>query len=72
MSSGELPLEVYHRANAIGSGSYGSVVVVYDDEGEEYAMKLFDDEEEDEDSVNPSDYGQPNFLCLIAFWASTL
>lgn len=57
MSSGELPLEVYHRANAIGSGSYGSVVVVYDDEGEEYAMKLFDDEEEDEDSVNPSDYG---------------
>ena len=57
MSSGELPLETYHRANAIGSGSYGSVVVVYDDEGEEYAMKLFDDEEEDEDSVNASDYG---------------
>ena len=57
MSSGELPLEIYHRTNAIGSGSYGSVVVVYDDEGQEYAMKLFDDTEEDEDSVNCSSYG---------------
>ena len=57
MSSGELPLEIYHRTNAIGSGSYGSVVVVYDDEGEEYAMKLFDDEEEDEDTEDSSDYG---------------
>lgn len=56
MSSGELPLEVYHRTNAVGSGSYGSVVVVYDDEGQEYAMKLFDDEE-DEDSVDSSNYG---------------
>lgn len=58
MSSGELPLEIYHRTNAIGSGSYGSVVVVYDDEGQEYAMKLFeDDEEDDEDTVNGSNYG---------------
>lgn len=57
MSSGELPLEIYHRTNAIGSGSYGSVVVVYDDEGEEYAMKLFDDDEEDEDDEDSSDYG---------------
>ena len=57
MSSGELPLEIYHRANAVGSGSYGSVVVVYDDEGQEYAMKLFDDDEEDEEDVDSSDYG---------------
>eukprot|EP00536_Pseudo-nitzschia_multiseries_P000367 jgi/Psemu1/178669/e_gw1.5.249.1 len=57
MSSGELPLEIYHRANAVGSGSYGSVVVVYDDDGEEYAMKLFDDEEDDGESEDSSDYG---------------
>jgi serine/threonine protein kinase len=55
MSSGELPLEIYHRTNAIGSGSYGSVVVVYDDEGQEYAMKLFD--EEDDDSDDGCNYG---------------
>lgn len=57
MSSGELPLEIYYRTNAIGSGSYGSVVVVYDDEGQEYAMKLFDDDEEDEDSEDGCSYG---------------
>lgn len=57
MSSGELPLEIYHPTNAIGSGSFGSVVIVYDDDGEEYAMKLFDDDEEDDDSEDNSNYG---------------
>ena len=56
MSSGELPLYICHRTNAIGSGSYGSVVTVYDDEGEEYAMKLFDDEDDDSDSEDGSNY----------------
>jgi len=50
MSSGEFPLEIYHPTKAIGSGSFGSIVVVYDDEGEEYAMKLFDDDDSDDDA----------------------
>jgi serine/threonine protein kinase len=49
MSSGELPQEEYHRTSTVGSGSYGSVMMVYDDEGEEWALKVFDDEEDDED-----------------------
>lgn len=50
MSSGELPLDKYHRAQALGSGSYGSVVAVYNDDGEEFALKLFPTSE-------GSDYG---------------
>ena len=54
MSSGELPLLQYHRANALGSGAYGSVLTVFSDEGEQFALKLFneedsDDEDEEED-----------------------
>jgi serine/threonine protein kinase len=50
MSSGNLPLAAYHRAGSLGSGSYGSVVTVYNDDGDQFALKLFmvDDEEEDE------------------------
>lgn len=53
MSSGTLPLGTYHRANALGAGTYGSVVQVYDEDGNEYALKLFeeeDNEQEDGDS----------------------
>lgn len=49
MSSGELPQEEYHRSGAIGSGSYGSVMTVYDDDGDEWALKVFDENEENED-----------------------
>ena len=49
MSSGTLPLETYHRAQAVGSGAYGSVLVVYNDDGEEFALKLFDDEDSDDE-----------------------
>jgi len=61
MSSGTLPLATYHRAAALGEGTYGSVVVVYNDEGEEFALKLFideddsDDESEAEESDDESD-----------------
>jgi serine/threonine protein kinase len=48
MSSGSLPLQSYHRAQSIGSGAYGSVMTVYDDDGQEHALKLFVDEEEDD------------------------
>ena len=41
-------MATYHRADALGAGSFGSVLKVYNDDGEEFAMKLFlDDEEED-------------------------
>lgn len=49
MTSGTLPSASYHRAQSLGSGSYGSVVAVYNDDGEEYALKLFLDDEDDDD-----------------------
>ncbi len=55
MSSGSLPLATYHRAQSLGSGSYGSVVTVYDDDGNPFALKLFeDDDDDDEDQVGLS------------------
>jgi serine/threonine protein kinase len=42
-SSGSLPLATYHRASQVGAGSFGSVLTVYNDSGEEYALKVFDD-----------------------------
>ena len=52
-SSGELPLSTYHRAQALGAGTFGSVLAVYSDEGEEFAIKLFlpeDDDKSDDES----------------------
>lgn len=49
MSSGSLPLKNYHRAQALGSGSYGSVLTVYNEDGEEFALKLFDDDDDSDD-----------------------
>ena len=48
MASGALPLEVYHRASQVGSGTFGSVLTVYNDAGEEFALKLFAKEDENE------------------------
>ena len=47
-SSGTLPLSSYYRAESLGSGSYGSVLTVYDEDGKEYALKLFLDDTDDE------------------------
>lgn len=48
----------YHRASHLGAGSYGSVVTVYNDDGQEFALKLFlpddDDEEERSDDSDSS------------------
>lgn len=55
MSSGTLPLGTYHRASALGSGTYGSVVQVYDDDGNEYALKLFEQEEEESEGEEEYD-----------------
>ena len=49
MSSGSLPQVVYHRAESLGSGSYGSVITVYNDDGENFALKMFDQDEDDEE-----------------------
>jgi serine/threonine protein kinase len=67
MSSGELPQEVYHRSGAIGSGSYGSVMTVYDDAGEEWALKVFDDEndEEDEDGIGGISLGALREISIL-------
>ena len=48
MSSGTLPYGKYHRAGALGEGTYGSVVAVYDDDGHEFAFKMFDCDENNE------------------------
>ena len=61
MSSGTLPLATYHRAAALGEGTYGSVVVVYNDDGEEFALKLFEDsDDEDECEAEESDDDDAN------------
>ena len=48
MSSGTLPFGKYHRAGALGEGTYGSVVTVYNDAGDELALKMFDCDENNE------------------------
>ena len=48
MSSGKLTLKEYFRSSALGEGSFGSVVTVYDDEGDELALKIFANDEDDE------------------------
>jgi serine/threonine protein kinase len=64
MSSGSLPLATYHRAAQIGAGTYGSILIVYNEDGEEFALKLFlddddddDDDEDDDECARPSDLG---------------
>ena len=41
----------YFRAGKLGEGTFGSVIAVYDAEGSEFAAKVFDDDEEEEDQV---------------------
>ncbi|KAK1745018.1 serine/threonine-protein kinase [Skeletonema marinoi] len=48
MASGTLPFSTYHRAQALGEGTYGSVVCVYNDAGEEMALKIFECDESNE------------------------
>lgn len=56
MSSGPLPFATYHRASQLGAGTYGSVVTVYNEDGEEFALKRFlnEDNDNDDDSSQPS------------------
>lgn len=41
----------YFRAGKLGEGTFGSVIAVYDAEGSEFAAKVFDDDEEEDDQV---------------------
>lgn len=83
MSSGSLPLTSYHRASYLGEGSFGSVVTVYNDDGQEFALKLFltsedNDEDnnyhykdyEDEDNENEDDdvsIGDDEYNCVVRY-----
>ena len=67
MSSGVLLEHKYHRTSQLGVGSFGSVVVVYNDAGDAFALKLFrqvdephhgeDDEDESYKSPSPIEIG---------------
>jgi serine/threonine protein kinase len=50
-----LPGKEYYRASKLGEGSYGSVVTVYDDDGCEYAAKVFDCDDSSEDESDDSE-----------------
>jgi hypothetical protein len=54
-----MPEKSYYRAATLGQGAYGSVCVVYDDDGSEFAAKTFWEEERgggnDDDEWNEGD-----------------
>jgi serine/threonine protein kinase len=60
MASGTLPGATYHRASHLGAGTFGSVVVVYNDDGEEYALKLFRSDDHDMDDNGQLGTGSTN------------
>ena len=49
MADSQLPKFKYYRTKTLGNGAYGSVVIAYDDDGKEYAVKTFWDEGGEED-----------------------
>lgn len=50
-------MNTYHRTQALGEGSFGSVVTVYNDDGEEFALKLFEPDEEDDNDDETLELG---------------
>lgn len=67
MSSGSLPIATYHRAESLGSGTYGSVITVYNDDGEEFALKLFlpDDDDDEPAAMDISAMREISVLRLL-------
>lgn len=56
-----LPRKKYARAESLGEGAYGSVVVVYDEDGASFAAKMFEDDVsgpggDDDDDSRDEDY----------------
>jgi len=62
MSSGSIPVETYHRAQSVGAGTYGAVMAVYNDQGQEFALKLF---LEDEDVSPGIDVGAMREISIL-------
>lgn len=69
-----LPERSYYRAQTLGNGAYGTVCVVYDDDGAEFAAKTFWEETdedgdgggwEDEDGEWCDDPGAPGIDCGV-------
>ena len=64
MSSGCLPLGTHNHAWSIGSDNYGSILTVYNDEGEEFTLKLFIDDKDcssnKEEKYKISSFSQPS------------
>ena len=52
-----LPERSYYRTGALGNGAYGAVVCAYDEDGAEWAAKLFWDENGEEDEDNECEEG---------------
>ena len=61
--SGDLPHGEYHQAEKIGAGSYGAISAVYDDDGELFALKVFD--EGDDSSVDIGTLREMSMLRLL-------
>jgi serine/threonine protein kinase len=68
MSSGTLPFANYHRASQLGSGTYGSVVCAYNEDGDEVALKVFRPSENDDDDDDDREEG----LCTSPVELGTL
>jgi len=62
--SGTLALKEYFRSSALGEGSFGSVVTVYDDEGTELALKMFENDE-DNDTLDSGTLRELSILRLL-------
>lgn len=68
-----LPQRNYYRAGTLGNGAYGSVCVVYDDDGNEFAAKTFWEESaedgdggwEDDDGEWHDDNATPGIDCGV-------
>ena len=54
----KLPRRNYYRAHKLGNGAYGSVVCAYDDDGGEWAVKTFWEEEAEGDEGWEDDDGE--------------
>lgn len=70
MSEDALPFASYHRASQVGAGSFGSVLTVYNDEGEQFALKLFfkgENDDEDDESTVPLELGTLREISCLRF-----
>ena len=66
LSSGLLPLSSsYHVAALLGEGSFASVRRVFDDDGNEFALKVFDADEEEGGTIDIATLREISVLQLL-------